>query len=105
MAENHDFKKDWEKTKVQLQKLSKEAAKAAKKGEEQLVKFSRRSKLHIDSTAMTLKKEQLFYRIGKEYVSLKEAGIPSVKLKKLVSDLDNANKEQSTIKDKLKDIK
>ena len=63
----YDFKKEWEKTKEQLVKFSKEAAIVAKKGEEELIKFSHRSKLHVDSTTASLKKEHLYYQIGKEF--------------------------------------
>ena len=68
MPGHYDFKKEWEKTKNQLTKFSKEAARVAKKGEEELIKFSRQSKLHVNATAISLKKEKLYYMIGKEYM-------------------------------------
>jgi len=65
MSGRYDFKGEWEKTRVQLAKFSKEAAKVAKRGEEELIKFSRQGKLHVDSTAMSLRREKLYYLIGK----------------------------------------
>ena len=102
MSSNYDFKKELEKTKVQLAKLSQEAVKIAKKGEKEIVEFSRNSKLHLDSTSITLKKEQLYYLIGKEYVSAKAPEKPTPKLKKLLGDFKKANKEQLALKRKLK---
>jgi len=48
MPRQYDFKKEWEKTRAQLVKFSKEAVNVAKKGEKELVAFSRKSKLQID---------------------------------------------------------
>jgi len=56
MPKQYDFKKEWEKTRDQLTKFSKEAVAVAKKGEKELVKFSRQSKLHVDATSISLKK-------------------------------------------------
>ena len=102
MPEQHDFKRDWEKTKNQLAKFSKEAARVAKKGEQELIKFSRQSKMHVDSTAISLKKEKLYYMIGKEYMQSKDLEKETPKLVKLVTELNKANKEQSALKRKLK---
>ena len=68
MPTQYDFKKEWEKTRNQLVKFSKEATKVAQKGEKELIAFSRKSKLHVDSTAISLKKEHLYYLVGKEYI-------------------------------------
>jgi len=97
----YDFKKEWEKTKIQLTKFSKEAARVAKKGEEELIKFSRQSKLHVDATAISLQKEKLYYMIGKEYMQSKDLEKETPKLVKLVIELDKANKKQSALKRKL----
>ena len=105
MKTQHDFKKDWEKTKQQLIKFSKEAAELAKKGEKEIIKFSHRSKIHIDSTAINLKKERLFYLIGKEYVKSKNKDGQSAKLNKLFEELKTANSQQRTLKSQLKTAK
>jgi hypothetical protein len=103
MPMQYDFKKEWEKTRDQLAKFSKEAAKVAKKGEQELVKFSRRSKLHIDATAISLKKEHLYYLIGKEYTKENTPAEPTPKLAKLINELKKADKEQQTLNRKLKE--
>ena len=97
-----DFKKEWGRTKDQLIQFSRKAAKVAKKGEEELIKFSRQSKLHFDSTAATLKKEHLYHLIGKEYAGLKNPAKPSASLKKLVEELRTIEKEQRVIHRKIK---
>lgn len=102
MSPNPDFKKEWEKTKKQLIKFGKEATEIAQKGEKEIVEFSRKSKIQIDSTALQLKKEKLYYLIGKEYVKSKDSETPSTKLNKLVADLKKAEKSQNSLKSKLK---
>jgi len=93
------------KQKNQLTKFSKEAVRVAKKGEQELIKFSRQSKLHVDATAIGLKKEKLYYMIGKEYMQSKDLEKESPKLTKLVIELNQANKKQSVLKRKLKSPK
>jgi len=104
MTPQFDFKKEWEKTKDQLIKISKEAAIIAKKGEEELVKFSQKGKMRMDATAAGLKKEQLYYLIGKEYVKVKEPGKQSAQLKKLVEEMGKIEKEQRLLQKKLKTV-
>lgn len=101
MSQQNDFKKDWEAAKKQILKFSQEAARLTKRGEEELVKFSRVSKLHIDSTTLGIKKEKLYYLIGKEYVSCKDPE-KSSKLKKMVEEIENLEKGQKAIRLKLK---
>jgi len=101
MAQKHDFQKEWEKVKKQLLDFSQEAKVLAKRGEKELVKISRQGKLHFDSTAATLKKEQLFYKIGKEYVSSQCPSQPNSRLSGLLKELDKVNSEISRVKKKL----
>ncbi len=102
MPAQYDFKKEWEKTRSQLAKFSKEAAKVAKKGEKELIEFSKKSKLHVDSTAISLKKEHLYYLIGKEYTKENAPAQPTAKLTKLMNELKKADKEQRALGRKLK---
>ncbi len=102
MPGQYDFKKEWEKTRLQLARFSKEAATVAKKGEKELVKFSRKSKLHIDATAISLKKEHLYYLIGKEYTKTGAPAEPTAKLVKLMGEIKKADKEQQVLSRKLK---
>jgi len=97
-----DYKTEWEKTKKQLVKFSKEALDVAKKGEQELVRLSKKSKLHIDSTAISLQKEKLYYFIGKEYVKTNGKTEKSAKLKKLLDELKAADKEQKALQLKIK---
>ena len=102
MPTQYDFKKEWEKTRNQLAKFSKEAVKMAKKGEKEIVEFSRKSKMHVDTTAISLKKEHLYYLIGKEYTKENASAQPTPKLSKLLNKLKKADKEQQALKRKMK---
>ena len=105
MPKEHDFKKDLEKAKQQLGQFSKEAMVLAKKGEKEFLKFSHRGKLHLDSTTIDLKREQLYYLIGKEYVKAKAPTQPTATLTKLLDELEKIDKEQRTVRNELKNIK
>ena len=102
MPDKFNYKKEWEKTKVQLTKLGQELGEIAKKSEKELVKFSEKSKLHIDSTALVLKLEKLYHDVGKEYIKCKDPAQPSAKLKKLIQDVEKVEKQQQALKRKLK---
>lgn len=98
----HDFKKDWDKIKERLIAMSQEAKVLAKKGEKELIKFSHKSKLHIDATSLTLKKEKLFYHIGKEYVRAKNSGKTSQKMSDMLEELSQVEKQERSLKRKIK---
>ena len=105
MSTQYDFKKEWEKTRSQIEKFSKEAVKMAKKGEKELVEFSRKSKLHVDTTAISLKKEHLYYLIGKEYAKENAPVKPTAKLTKLLGELKKADRKQRALKRKIETAK
>jgi len=105
MSNQYNFKKEWEITKKKLIQFSKEAAQVAHKGEKELLKFSRKGKLHVDSTAFHLKKEHLYYLIGKEYVKQKSLSKPTVALKKLVENYRKIHRQQLSLNKKIKDSK
>lgn len=105
MPKEHDFKKDWEKTRQQLTRFSKEALVLAKKGEQEFIKFSHRGKLHLNSGAIDLKKEQLYYLIGKEYVKAKAPAQPTSAMTKWLDELERIDKEQKAVRNELKSIK
>ncbi len=105
MAKQYDFKGEWEKTLEQLAKFSKDALEVAKKGEKELVKFSRIGKLHIDATAVSLKREQLYYLIGKEYIKAKTPEKPTPSMTKLLDELKRVNGQERALKAKLKGVR
>ena len=78
MKKKYDFQKEWPKIKKQILDLSQDAMDLVKKGEKEAVRLSHEAKRHLDSTAISLKKERLLYLIGKEYIlprALEEAGL------------------------------
>ena len=102
MPGQYNLKEEFAKTKAQLNKFSQEISKMAKKGEEEFVKLSRQSKLHLDSTTLTLKKEHLYHLIGREYSKLKDKNRPSAALTQFLAELESAEKEQRVIQKKIK---
>src|SRR3989338_10960413 len=105
MAKEHDFKKDWDKMKQQLNQFSKEAMVLAKKGEKEFVRFSHRGKLRLSSTAIDLKREQLYYLIGKEYVKAQAPAQPTTAMAKLLDEIERIDKEQKALRSELKSVK
>lgn len=105
MAKSYDFKTEWEKVRGQLTKFSKDALILAKKGEKELVKFSRKGKLHIDATAVSLKREQLYYLIGKEYVKARAPEKPTSAMTKLFEELKRVSGQEKALKAKLKSVR
>ena len=102
MAEQNDLKNEWKKRREQLAQLSKEALQVAQRGEKEFLKLSRKTRIHVDATALTLKKEHLYYQIGKEYASVQGTDKSTTKLTKLVGELNKANKLQLALKRRLR---
>lgn len=102
MSEQYDFKKEWPKIKKKLMDVSQEAVVLAKKGEAELIKFSQKSKLHVDVAALNLKKEKLFYQIGKEYVRAKYPAEKTAKIKGLADELEGIVREEKVLQRKIK---
>ncbi|MCK5579945.1 MAG: hypothetical protein KAJ18_01580 [Candidatus Omnitrophica bacterium] len=103
MKAYNDIKKEWPKIKKQLAAVSKEALDLLKKGEKELVRVSHQGKLHMDATALNLKKEHLFHLIGKEYVKAGVPAEPNQKLKKFIQDEEKIEKELKALKIKIKE--
>lgn len=102
MNTQKDLKENWDKTRKQLIEFSQEAMKLAKEGEKRAILLSKQGKLHLDSTTLGVKKEHMFYLIGKEYVKAKCPGTQTAKLKKLIKEFHEIEKKQRTLKSKIK---
>ena len=102
MAGKTDIKKEWPKIKKQLLEMSQEALVLAKKGEEQIVEFSKKGKLQLDSATVKVKKESLYHKIGKAYVRSKCPGEKSATMKKLLEELKALNTAEKGLKRKIK---
>ena len=96
--EKKDFEKEWPKIKKQLMSFSQQAMQMAKKGEKEFVRLSQRGKLHLDSTALNLKKEHLYHLIGQEYIRAQCPVKPNAKLQQLIDEVANIEKEQKILK-------
>ena len=102
MKKSFNFSKEWEKTKKQIETFSKEAVVLAKKGEDELVKFSKKGKLHLDSTAVGLKIEKIYYAIGKEYIKSLKSKRSSSKLNSLVEQYKKLEGDHRSLKTKMR---
>lgn len=101
MERKQDFKKEWESIKSHLAKFAKETSELAKKGEEELGRFSQRTKLHWDTATVSLKKERLCYLIGREYIRSQNKGQPSANLNELLEEYKKLDTEEKSLKRKL----
>ncbi|MBZ0167800.1 MAG: hypothetical protein K8I00_13420, partial [Candidatus Omnitrophica bacterium] len=73
-----------------------------KKGEDEIITLSQKSKIQLEATTTNLKKEKLYYQIGKEYVQLSDTAKPSAKLTQLLEVYHDLEQEQKTLSTKLK---
>jgi hypothetical protein len=88
MAKKKDFEQVLTDTKKQLIKLSGETMEMLKKGEKEVVKASGKAKLKFEIMLLKVKKEQLYYLLGKEAVK-KRKSAKMDKLAKEIKDIDN----------------
>jgi len=102
MAKKYDFKKEWPRIKKELMRLSQEAMVMAKKGEKEFLRFSQKSKLQLDITALKLRQDHLCRMIGKEYLRAQCPAEPTVSLKKSVQEWNKIDKEIKDLKRKIK---
>lgn len=107
MKTQDDFKKEWEKARGQISRFGKEAVEFGKRWEKELVKFSHQSKLQLDAAAAGLKKERLYYLIGKEYAQGKKSNAqgPSQQLQNLLQELSVVEAEEKALKRRMKGAK
>lgn len=74
MAKKGDFQKELSKlldqAKVKFQKIGKEMGVLAKKSEKEIVKASRAGKIQLDLLGLNVRKEKLYYDIGKKAAAL-----------------------------------
>jgi hypothetical protein len=93
MASHYDFKKEWPHLKKELTRMSTEAIKMVKKGEDEIVRYSHIGKMHLDITALKLKKEHLYHLVGKEYVQAATPKAPTAKLQKYLAEIQKIEKD------------
>jgi hypothetical protein len=105
MSFKDDFQKEWPKIRKQLQDIGREAAKLAHKGEEELVKISKKGKMRLDATSINLKREKLYYELGKTYAKEGFPGAGSPALKKIVGEIEKLESQSRSLKRKLKKAK
>lgn len=101
MKKEPDLHKNWEQIRKQLMHFSEEAMDLAKRGEKEIVRLSKEGRLRFDATTLNMKKEQLCYLIGKEYVKAKYPAQPTAKIKELIEEYREISKKQGQLKRKM----
>ena len=88
-----------EKTKVGLQKIGEETSVFAKRGEKELSKIARIGKVEMDIVGLSVKKNQLYYQLGKRVHELSMQRKLTVRnLKKLCDQISAVDKNLRTKK-------
>ncbi len=93
-----ELEKLWPKTKKQLDRVAKDAMVLAKKSEKQLIELSEKGKIQFELTMLQVKKEQLFYKIGKAVAKNLKRMKKTVTLAKLDKELKSINSQISSCK-------
>jgi len=109
MTLQKEFKKEWPKIKNQLDRLSKEALKLTKKGEEQLKRLSYEGKLRSillniynhTTPDRDFKKERLYYLLGKAYIKSGCPGEKTAELRRLINEFRQISKDKRRIKSEI----
>ena len=66
MVKKNDLNKSFERFGVMMKRFGDDLGRAAKKGEKEVVKMSKRFKIQLDLMGVALQKEKLYHEIGKE---------------------------------------
>ena len=87
--------------KKELEKFQKHLASLARVSEKELKKISQSGRLHLDSTAIHLKKEHLYYLIGREYIRVHQKRSKGNHLEKLMEEYRATQKEYELLRKQL----
>ncbi|MFA5087893.1 MAG: hypothetical protein WC552_02525 [Candidatus Omnitrophota bacterium] len=104
MKKQINWKKEWASVQEKLIQLGQETKKIFKEGEKEVVKLSRKGKLQLEMSSARLKKEHLFYLIGKEYVQARCPEQRTARLNKLLEELKKVSAEITRLNAKQKKI-
>ena len=87
--------------KEKISKFQKHLADIAKISEKELRKISQSGQYYFDATAIHLKKEHLYYLIGKEYIRVHKKNAKGNKLQELLDEYYGAHKDHNFLKKQL----
>lgn len=94
-----EAKKFLKKAGGRLKEIGDQTAVLAKRGERELTKITKVGRVEVDILGLSLKKNQLFYELGKEVYKLNSRGKLTVKnLKKLCGKIEQIEKNLKTKK-------
>ncbi len=98
-----NIEKMWPEVKDKLYKIGKDALELAKYGERKVIKLSKKSKLQFELVTLQLKREHLYYKLGKETISLLKKGvIKNKKLKSMYGQISILDKQIGSTKRNIK---
>jgi len=84
----------FQKAKTGLKKIGKETAVFAKRGEKEFAKFTKVGKAEVGILSLNIKKNRLYYEIGKKVYGMSQKGRLSTRnLKKLCNQIGKVDKE------------
>lgn len=84
----------WARTKKDLDKALEETTSLIKKGEQHLKEMSEKSKERLELMSLKLKRENLYYKLGKAVASTsKSKWLENKKIEKLVNEIKKINRE------------
>ncbi len=106
MAKKNDMSKTLEKYGQMMKKFGSEVGEVAKKGEENVIIMSKLFKIQMDILGVSLQREKLYYKIGKEVADKLTKGTFEVSgLEKYKKELDKIRTEGEKKKKALSKVK
>lgn len=95
MGERGDLKGAFDKCRPMLKKFGDDMGEAARKGEKNIVKISKIVKIQLDMLGIAIKKERLYYEIGKDVAGMLFGdGVDTSKLDKYKKTLEDMEREK-----------
>lgn len=110
MAEKKGELKDklsmlWKRTRKDLDTVISEASKLIKKGEKEVKEISEKSRLKLEIMNLKLKREKLYYTLGKSVAGTSPSKwSQSKKIEKVLSDIKKLNREIAKKEKQIKSI-
>jgi hypothetical protein len=102
-AVKQSIEKMWPDIRKRLRKISSDALELAKYSEDKVKKLSQKSKLQFELVALQLKREQLYYKLGKTACTLLNTGkLKTKELKALHTQIIDLTRRISSTKKGLK---
>ncbi|HDI46148.1 MAG TPA: hypothetical protein ENF60_02315 [Candidatus Omnitrophica bacterium] len=95
----------WKRTKKDLEAVVSETSKLIKKGEKQVKEISERSRLKLEIMNLKLKREKLYYTLGKSIAGTSPSKwSQNKKIEKIIAEIKKLNREITKKEKQVKNI-